>query len=185
MYHRILDYAKSKGSTTRVREEDEEGVAKEYALTTQPGVSIENFMSSLMFGPTNDPLAEKVQKTMTESWPNNSIIDQWFGTIQLTGEVPQANEFAAQMGIAAQTLGQRHLKPGLERAVRAIWNNVPLRKEIAERMIQEGVQGDLPEALQSISTKPDHIKVATSNKLRFILASYPSWIFRQAGRKIR
>lgn len=185
MFRRILDYAKSKGSTTRVREEDEEGVAKEYAIKDSPGVSLENFMSSLMFGPTSDPLANKVQETMKSTWANNSIIDNWFGTIQMSGEVPQANEFALQMGISPQSLGQRHLKPGLERAVRAIWNNVPLRKAIEERMIQENVQGDLPDTLVSITKQPDHIKVASSYMLRSILASYPAWLIRHAGKKIR
>ncbi len=184
LYFRIADYADKLKAETQIPEDDK-GRVVDFEDRLDRGVSIENFLSSLMFGPTSDPLADKVQEVMKGTWPNNSIIDNWFGTIQMTGEVPQANEFAVQMGISPQTLGQRHIKPGLERAVRAIWNNASLRREIEDRMIQEGVQGDLPETLMNITHRSDHIKVATSNKLRSTLASYPAWIIRQAGKKIR
>lgn len=184
IFYRISDYHDRLKKETAIPV-DEKGVVMDVQDENDRGVSAENFMSSLMFGPTDDPLARKVQEVMKTSWPEDSIIDKWFGTIQMTGEVPQANDFANQVGIAPQTLGQRHLKPGLERAVKAIWNNVPLRKAIEDLMIQVGARGDLPATLVEITKRPDHIKVATSYRLRSILASYSAWLIGRAGTKIR
>jgi len=185
MVRRVLTYVRDKAKEVSIPV-DEEGVIMDLRDDHDEGggIGIENFISSLMFGPTEDPLARKVQDVMKASWPQNSAIDKWFGTIQMTGEVPQANEFAAQIGITPQTLGQRHLKPGLERAVRAIWNNQSLRRAIENRMIQEGLGGRLPDTLQEISQRPDRIKLASFYKLRTVLASYPQRILRRAGRKI-
>lgn len=181
MVRRVLTYIRDKAKEVAIPD-DEKGVTMDVRDDpSDRGVSIENFISSLMFGPTDDPLAKRVQDTMKASWPEDSIIDKWFGTIQITGEIPQRNEFAEQMGIFKQDLGTRHLTPGLERAVRAIWNNISLRKTIEERMIQEGVDGDLPDTLSNVSK---HVKVATTYKLRSILASLPAWILRHAGIKI-
>lgn len=183
LYFRIADYADRLKKETDVPE-DEKGVTQDLPDFHNRGQSLEAFMSSLMFGDAgNDPLPAKIQQTMRDAWVNNSLVDKWFGQIHMTGEVPTQNEFARLQNVFSQTLG-RSIQEGLEKAVRAIWNNVPLRKEIAERMIQENVQGDLPETLKSISKRKD-VKVASSYMLRSILASYPAWLIRRAGTKIR
>lgn len=181
IFRRISDYHRDQHPELIKQDQvDDEGVTKDHRYIRE-GMPIEKFIADLMFGPSDDSLAKRVQDTMKASWPNNSIIDKWFGTIQLTGDVPQRTEFADLMGVSKQYFGT-YLTTGLEKAVRAIWNDTRLRRAIEDRMIQEGVDGDLPDTLFNVSK---HVKVATSNKLRSILAAIPAWLLRHAGTKVR
>jgi hypothetical protein len=183
MFNRVSDYAKARSHETHMPVDDEGGVF-DIQDTTEKTPAWE-FMASLFFH-DKDPVARQVQKIMDTVW-EGSPMENWLATVRLTGTYPTQSDMAKQLGMSKANMSQNHWRPKWEALIHAIWADKNLVKQIRQRMIQEGVEEDLPEALVEVvhhTSRMAH-QVASLFRIRSLMDQFPDFIIRSAGREIR
>lgn len=165
---------------------DEKGVEVE---VRDPGSSVSavDFLASMLFTKNPDPLAKSLQDLLADTWASSAPMTMWLEEARRTGEIPKGQDIAMMAGITPQTFSQRHFKPAWFKFGQALYANKALYRALETRLIQEGVQDELPEAFAEF-VRSDRMASAnhSGQVLRILVGSYlPVFFARFAGKKIR
>ena len=151
-------------------------------------ISALDFLAGLIFMQSPDPLAKAIQDLAAKTWANSAPMTIWLTHVLQDGEIPKGNQVAEEAGVSVQTFSQRHWRPAWIKFSQALYADKALKQAIETRMIQEGINDELPDALQDIAIRTDRMASGSrfpQQGLRTVLAFLPVFFTRFAGTKIR